>query len=179
MSSSYLCQPDWMREAIQALLKREDVNSVSCPFLDPEIWRILIAEQVKRAKATGLPAREALFLCGCSNEIESLPISAWGGDVHIPYDGISGADLFIVPEWHKVNSELPLRGGRLCSAVLGKRCHHLLLSKDYGDWRRATRQAVGTWYLYSSTDPYVKSHPDDDPSFYGMGWRPHLEELQE
>jgi len=150
--------PDLLFVAILDLIRRDDVCSVSCPFTDHALWRILVQEQVRRAKVTGLLLQRAFGLCGPDSGLAGINAEDWGGDVHIPYEGACGADLFILPEWHRFFVEKVRDGGKLRWAV-HKSCHHILLCGDYGELACAMRTAIGDWTLYTSTAPYEDCNP--------------------
>lgn len=66
-----------------------DVRSISFPFNSFQIRRILVKEQVQRAHKLCVPLEEAFKLSGhdpglLNNEL----VKNWGGDVHIPYEGM-------------------------------------------------------------------------------------------
>ena len=165
-----------LRDLILAMAQREDVHSVSCQFGDAKLWEGLLSEQVKRARQLGKPASEAFFLCGPDSGIsgiakfhaglEDLPPEEWftgdtleeklGGDIHIPCEGVCGADLFVYPYWRKINPQAWEReGARLHWATMGKPCKHLLIEQDLGLPTCATRigPIAGSWWLYSSIEP--------------------------
>lgn len=52
-------------EIISQLIEREDVQSVSCPVTDYALWRLLVEEQIRRAKTTGLSPQDAFYLSSC------------------------------------------------------------------------------------------------------------------
>ncbi len=160
--------PADLLNGVMDLLKRDDVRSVSCPFQDYRLWRALIEEQLKRSEESGLPPREAMYLCGPDDGLIRASYEDWGGEVHIPYEGVTGADLFILPGWHRFLVERIKEGGKLCWAVGGKRCHHILLKEDHGELACATRRRIGEWTLYTSTEPYEDCNPDVDPDIARM-----------
>lgn len=135
------------------VIRRDNVSSVSCPLTDPAIWKILIAEQRRRADSTGLPLQQAFGLSGPDGGLDEIPISEWGGQVHIPFEGACEADLFIQPVWHSFLVDKVRDGGKLRWAVR-RRCHNILASQDYGELACATRTIVGERVLYESTGPY-------------------------
>lgn len=151
--------PAAIRGLILELVKREDIRSVSCPFPDYELWRGLVAEQVKRAQATGLPLQQAFCLCGPDSGPGEATVEDWGGEVHIPYEGACGGDLFIIPGWFNFASEKIKEGGKLRWATWGRGCNHVLVRGDHGEVACATRTPIGEWTLYSSTEPYVDCNP--------------------
>lgn len=174
--------PHEMRELILSFARREDVHSVSCQFPDRALWEGLLREQVRRSRATGKPPGEAFFLCGSDSGIpniaklhpglEDLPEEEWftgetleeqmGGDIHIPYEGVTGADFFVYPHWRKIYPEAWEKpGARMDWATRGKPCNHLLIEKDLGvpDCATRTGPIAGTWWLYSSKAPYRDCHP--------------------
>lgn len=169
--------PAALRALVLDWARRPDVHSISCPFEDPELWRGLLIEQVRRAQATGRPPRDAFGLFGPDSGIfgvaklyaalEDLddPNSAFdgstleeqiGGEIHIPYEGLCGADFLIYPKWRKFNpAAWNDEGADLDSATFGKPCNHLLVQVDAGEPTCATRSGpVAGWWLYSSRAPY-------------------------
>lgn len=172
---------DELRDLIISMAKREDVHSVSCQFRDAELWKFLLEEQVRRAKDQGKSPRDAFFLCGPDSGIPGIAKlysgldevpeeerfdgstleERLGGDIHIPYEGVCGADLFVYPTWRKVYPEAWAReGAQLDSATSMKRCNHLLLYGDFGESACATRIGpIDGWWLYSSTAPYKDCNP--------------------
>lgn len=150
--------PKVVFETIVELIYRDDVRSVSCPFADPALWRILVERQVQRATTSGLPLQQAFCLCGPDSGLPDVPFEDWGGEIHVPYEGACGADLFVLPPWHRFLSDKVRHGGKLRWAVQ-KACHHVLLEGDYGELGCATRRVIGNWTLYSSTAPYEDCNP--------------------
>ncbi|WP_054758271.1 hypothetical protein [Methylomonas koyamae] len=111
-----------LREFILAIAKREDVHSVSCPFKDTILWEGLLDEQIKRARKLGKAPGDAFLLCGPDSGIPGIakhyPMlldelseeeyctgdtleEKMRGDIHIPYEGVCGADFFIYPTWRR------------------------------------------------------------------------------
>ena len=153
-----VCLPEPVVQKILQLIQQDDVRSVSCDYDDPALWRELIAEQVRRAKRTGLPPQEAFTLSGPDGGLWDTPVAALGGIVHIPYEGICGGDLFFFPRWRKFNAEGAEKTGRLSTAV-GKCCHYLLSPVDFGELSCATRTLVSDWVLYKAKTPYTPCDP--------------------
>lgn len=162
--------PPPLFEAIVDLTGRDDVRSVSCPFTDSALWRVLVKQQIQRAAATGLPLQEAYGLCGPDSGLPDVAAADWGGAIHIPYEGTCGADLFILSAWHRFFAEKVRDGGKLRWAVC-KSCHHILLHGDYGELACATRRVIGDWTLYTSTAPYEDCNPFIEPRFDHFGNR--------
>jgi hypothetical protein len=150
--------PEPVISMIHELIQRDDVHSVSCPFEDRALWRKLVETQVRRAEATGQSLQKAFCLCGPDSGLPNVPVDDWGGEVHIPYEGACGSDLFILPSWHRFFAEEVREGGQLRQAVR-KPCHHILLRGDHGELVCATRQVIGDWTLYTSTAPYEDCNP--------------------
>jgi hypothetical protein len=176
--------PHDLRTLILTLARRKDVHSVSCQFQDRALWKGLLVEQVRRARATGRPPREAFFLCGPDGGIPGIAKlhpgldddydgspprfngdtleEQMGGAVHIPYEGVCGADLLVYPAWRRL---YPLRwqqaGAELDWITVDKPCNHLLTDRDLGEAPNATRTGpvAGSWWLYSSTAPYKDCNP--------------------
>lgn len=173
--------PDDLRQFILSMARRSDVNSVSCQFHDVRLWEGLLAEQIRRVKLTGKSPRDAFCLCGPDSGIpgvaklhpglEDMPPEKWfdgdtleerlGGDIHIPYEGVCGADLFVYPHWRRVRPEAwKEEGAELDWATPMKECNHLLIDRDLGEAGCATRIIPSEgWWLYSSTAPYKDCNP--------------------
>ncbi len=173
--------PDKLREFILLMARRDDVNSVSCQFHDRRLWEGLLAEQVRRVKLSGKPPKDAFFLCGPDSGIhgvarfhpglEDMPEVEWftgdtleekmGGDIHIPYEGVCGADVFVYPNWRKIYPEAwQKEGAQLDWATSRKECNHLLIDRDLGEAGCATRiEPCEGWWLYSSTAAYKDCNP--------------------
>jgi len=173
------------RELIDFILmmaRRDDVWSVSCQFSDQRLWEGLLGEQIKRSQQTGLPLQEAYFLSGpdggmhgiAKNHagLEDRPEDQWydgttleetmGGEIHIPCEGVCGADLFVYPDWRVIYPEAwEVEGAMLHSATARRPCNHLLIEKKLKEPRCATRYGpiAGTWWLYSSKGPRVECNP--------------------
>lgn len=134
---------------IGELVTRDNVQSVSCPYNNSKVWRLLVAEQVRRAEKFNKPLQEIFTLAGTDGGFSFDP-RQWGGDVHIPYEGACMADLFIAPKWRNFLRETN-------SATLSRSYHYLLVSRGFGELDCAVRRDVGEgWMLYESTRPYVK-----------------------
>ena len=136
---------------------------------------------MRRAKESGEEPQTELFLAGPDGGIPGItpprslddeedgrgpPIAdprsgglapdQWGGEVHIPYEGACEADLFILPEWHRLFPEQMSRPGVTLSTLLGgKRCNYLLSHRDVGEFPCATRKPLAGWTLYTSALPHA------------------------
>jgi hypothetical protein len=153
-------------DCIVRLAQQPNVNSVSCPFQDFDLWRTLIAEQVRRSTARGVAPQEALQLNGPDSGIPYIRGSNyyqdrdWGGEVHIPYEGATGGDLFIQPKWFGFSAELARKAPTLSHAVFGqyavdgfKTCKYLLTRLSaLGELPCATRTIVGEWVMYTARE---------------------------
>lgn len=151
--------PEQVVGKVLELIQRDDVRSVSCPFGDPELWRGLVAEQVRRAKLSDLPPQDAFTLCGPDGGMCDIPFE-WGGRIHLPYEGMCGGDVVLLPLWRKFFAEDAEETGRLSTAVR-LCCYHLLTPRDFGELGFATRTPVGSWVLYQSKAPYIPCDPLD------------------
>lgn len=140
------------------LLTRSDVQSVSFPFQDEQVWRMLVAEQVERARRTGLHLQHAFGLSGPDSGLP-FDTARWGGYVHIPYEGACEGDLFVKPPWRGYDLRAAMGNGNLTAAMLGKPCHHVLLKGEHQEVDSATRVVAGGWTLYTSKGPYVPCNP--------------------
>lgn len=152
--------PHKVVDKVLELIHRDDVRSVSCPFNDPALWCGLVAEQVRRSMLTALPLQEAFTLCGPDGGMSDIPFVEWGGRVHLPYEGMCGGDLVLLPLWRKFFAEDAEETGRLSTAAR-LCCNYLLSPRDYGAVGFATRVTVGSWVLYESKTPYVPCDPLD------------------
>lgn len=137
-----------LRDVLEGLICREDIRSVSCPFLDCKIWRSMVTEQLRRAEQYNLPLQEAFCLCGPDSGLPDVPFAEWGGEVHIPYEGVCDGDLFIMPSWRRFRAERIKKG--MLSLGVAKNCNHLLIHGYFGDFENVTTTTVGEWTLYSS-----------------------------
>ena len=144
--------PESLFSLIQDLIQRDTVQSVSCPFTDHHVWRLLVGEQVRRAERSGLPLQQAFELNGADGE-EALAadIQQWGGQVHIPYEGVCEADIFIQPTWHRLPHVRANASGRIVVKGSGGACQYLLTQKNYGESDGVRRSVIGDWFLYEST----------------------------
>ena len=182
MSAPFVVTEEVQREILK-LAAQSDVDSVSCPFDEFELWRGLFTEQVRRAQRLRQPPQEAFCLIGPDSGLPGItPIvieedgityppdpdprtgglapHMWGGKVHIPYEGTCGAGLFILPKWHNVYPErLTQPGATFRSLVGGKRCNYLLTNRDLGELPCATRSDSAGWFLYKNTAPYPDCNP--------------------
>lgn len=155
--------PHELYRAIDDLVGRDDVQSVSCPVADFWLWRRLVTEQVRRGEQGRLLPQIAFTLSGPDEGLAGIPVEDWGGEVHIPFEGACGADLFIQPGWRKTFPEADESGGSLSDVVfytgecaeIGNVCHYLLTKKDMGNLRCASRKEIGEgWILYESNRTY-------------------------
>ena len=174
--------PDSVIKIIGEIIRRDNVQSVSFPFNNTKVWRLLVNEQLNRAKNTGFPEQKAFTLTGPDSGLSCDP-TVWGGVVHIPYEGACMGDLFVVPDWRNLypdwKNEFPKSGdGKGDQATLGDyahymadpnsglSCHYLLTQRDIGDLKCANRIEVGDgWILYESNRPYVKVNMSGIPSY--------------
>lgn len=148
--------PKDLFQLIGKLIKRDDVQSVSCPFDDFALWRELVAEQVRRARKLSVPPQQALTLNGPDCGLPDVIAGDWGGEIHIPYEGVCEADLFILPKWFNLFPDRAMgSNGSLSKAAGGRMCHYVLSDRDYGELDAATRETYGGWHLYRSKLPYT------------------------
>ena len=136
--------PESVIALIEELIKRNTIQSVSCPFNNSKVWSSLVKEQVLRAKQTGKPLQEAFNLSGPDSGFSFDPTD-WGGEVHIPYEGACVADLFVAPPWRNFIRETN-------HATLSQDYYHLIASKNWGELDCAIRHDIGDgWLYYEST----------------------------
>ena len=87
---------------LESLIVNQEVKSVSCPFKDFYLWRILVKEQVKRSIHMQLAPQEAFYISGEDAGFdEATTPNNWGGYAHIPYEGMTCADCVFLPNWRK------------------------------------------------------------------------------
>jgi len=164
-----------LRHTIVRLAKQPDIHSVACYFDDFNLWEELLKEQVRRAEATGLDPQDALYLCGPDTGVRGItcepglddecfaPIpdehgrfapDQWGGKMHIPYEGITGADLFVLPHWHNAFPESLRKPGAKLRYLVRKPCNYVLTNRNFGEFECATRTRVAQCWLYKSNGRY-------------------------
>lgn len=164
-----------LKQAILELAGRAEIRSISCPFDDFELWRGLLTEQVRRSRELGLSPQKALSLIGPDSGIPGvdngvLPFGPdpatgnyapdrWGGEVHTPFEGTMGADLFILPKWHRVFPDSLSRPDAKLHWLVGKPCNFLLTNRDLGQFGCATRTEIAGCFLYTSTGPHTPCDP--------------------
>lgn len=158
MTNNFAELPSTVCDLFAELLARTDVQSVSFPFQDERVWRILVAEQLDRASRTGLHRQHAFGLAGPDSGLP-FDTALWGGYVHIPYEGMCEGDLFVKPPWRGYDLKAAMGDGDLTAAMLGKRCHHVLLKGEHKEVDSATRVVVDGWTLYTSKKPYQPCNP--------------------
>lgn len=173
---------DALRQAILELARKPGIRSISCPFDDFALWKGLLQEQVRRSKAMNLSPQEALRLAGPDSGVPGIALGSpitddddfpsgagltttapslelWGGELHIPFEGASGGDLFILPEWHNAFPERLSRPGARLHWMVMKPCNYLLTNRDLGEHECATRTLVADCFLYTSNAPHVDFNP--------------------
>jgi hypothetical protein len=152
-------------EFIAGFTGRPDVQSVSCPFTDEKIWRLLVAEQIQRANRSGLHLQHAFTLGGPDGGLPFDPAD-WGGYVHTPYEGAIEADLFIKSRARGYVLAAGMGdGASLTDVNCSKPCHHLLIHGDRRELDCASRTLVDGWTLYSSKHPYEPIKPFEHVAF--------------
>lgn len=157
--------PALLLDAIARLVRLDTVRSVSCPFKDPAVWRVLVDEQRRRGALLGVHSQLAFGLTGPDAGLGHVPLTDWGGYVHLPYEGAAPADLFIRPAWRSTFPEYGGADGSLSAVVhgvesleVGYFCQHLLTNDDMGELACATREDIGDgWVAYASKRPYVEA----------------------
>ncbi len=156
--------PACVHRLVEDLITRDTVQSVSAPFFEYRLWRTLCAEQLRRAEQSGYTPEAAFTLSGPDGGLWHVPYENWGADIHIPYEGVCLADLFIKPDWRKVFLDKDTEGGQLVDVFdssgyfprRGWMCHYVLTTEDLGQLVCAHRTEVGDgWVLYESKQPYV------------------------
>jgi len=129
---------------IKELIAREAIQSVACLQKDYGLWRLLIEQQVRRSELTSKPLQEAFKLSGPDNLFPFDVAKDWGGEVHIPYEGVCNGDIFIGAEWRRFRFE-----------AMKSTCQFLLTQEDYGEQECAYRTIVDDWVLYEFKGRYI------------------------
>ena len=135
---------------VETLIAQKEIKSVSCPFHDFYLWRILVKQQVKRSIHTQLAPQDAFYLC--SKEVDfdgATSPTNWGGYAHIPYMGMAPADCVFLPDWRKFFYEYAGANGSLANATRLD-CKYLFSARDLGDLGCAERKKVGDWFFYQN-----------------------------
>ena len=172
-------EPDYDDELSALLLtiaRRPDVWSVSCQFRDWHLWQGLLAEQQRRSRLSGLPPALVFHLSGPDSGLPGIS-RYWGGCddigdppaeeqftgdsleermggfIHIPWEGVCGADLLVYPHWRRIQPERWQQPDAwLGSATFGLRCNYLLIDRDLGLAPCVERTGpVDGWWLYRNT----------------------------
>jgi hypothetical protein len=176
-----------LRDAILNLVARTDIRSISCSLEDFRLWQGLFKEQVARSSRLGLPPQEALCLmgpdsgipgitavfCGLEDDGELPPVlpdqegnlapDRWGGEVHIPYEGVCGGDLLIPPKWLRLHPDALSKPDAKFHWISSKKCNLLLLDHDFGELPHSVRsELVEGWWLYKSASPFLDCNPFHD-----------------
>jgi NAD-dependent SIR2 family protein deacetylase len=154
--------PKEVFDLVAKLIQQDDVNSVYCYAKDYIFWRMVVAEQVKRAESLALPPQEALNLCGTDSGFVDEWATAWGGEIAIPYEGCRPADLFILPGWYNFNYAHGCYANEFWLRLCQQRGHYVLSPRDFGEIECTTRTEIGSWVLYKSKAPY---HPVRDEEY--------------
>ena len=139
---------------VAKLAAKDDVQSISCSFGGFKLWRVLVEAQVKRAKALGVPLEDALWLSGPDHGLDRFTIPEdWGGNVHIPYEGMTDGDVVFLPGWRSFEPKHASASGSL-SKALGSHCKYLFtpIERDFGELGCAIRLEVDDWILYTEID---------------------------
>jgi len=142
--------PSGVLEVIRSLAARDEVKSVYYPFEDLPAWRMLVLEQVRRTARLGLPPREAFDLVGPDGGLGFDPRD-WGGEVHIPYEGLCIRDVLVEPNWFYMALEESKPGEPLTTKWKEGSCIYLLTRKDRGEIAAARRTVLSDgWLMYAA-----------------------------
>lgn len=170
--------PQDLHSLIMKLAIRSNVNSVSCPYIDTDLWRSLISEQVRRAKQHNADPQRTYELNGPDGGIPYVNDGygrmdlEWGGYVHVPYEGACGGDLFIQPDWFQLDLNTARTTTSFNEAVFGlwgrvgsKSCKYFVTHVlALGVIPSATHEIVGPWAVYWALDvepPFKKTSQDN------------------
>lgn len=158
--------PADLRKMILSLAAQDNVQSVSVPFQDYALWRGLVNVQRQRLNGSGCAPQDAFRLNGPDSGItwvNSFWYRAdlhWGGEVHIPYEGCCGGDVFVFPRGFGLDSKYAKIAPTLSAAVFGpnywayeKFCMYFLTKAvGLGEIESAHRKVFGDWVLYTAKD---------------------------
>lgn len=153
--------PKKLLAAIQELIARDDVQSVSSDFIDYWFWRILVEEQLRRCELAGQKEPQSAFaLSGPDGEDGNVPFSDWGGYVAPPY-GNRWRILFIMPGWRHSFPESDAEGGMLTDilypprhGVAHEQCRFLMMGSRSAEMRAPNGNRRWMVSLYKSKRPY-------------------------
>ncbi len=125
---------------------------------------MLVAEQIDRARRTGLHLQHAFGLAGPD---DGLPFNtaACVRYVHVPFEGMCQGDLLVKPDWRAIDLRAALGEGDLTAAMHGKACHYLLLKGIHREVDSAVRTLADGWTLYTSKRAYSPASPFLDWKF--------------
>lgn len=93
---------------------------MSCQFNDRILWRALVWEQIGRASKLGVAPEKAFALSGPDSGLTDAVADDWGGDIHIPWEGVAEADLFVQPDRFAFDRDSALAAGTVRSGTLEK-----------------------------------------------------------
>ena len=136
-------------ELITSTAKLEEVSSVSCQFNDRILWRALVWEQIGRASKLGVAPEKAFALSGPDSGLTDAVAGDWGGDIHIPWEGAAGADLYVQPDWQLFDRDRALAAGSVRAGVAWRNAHrYAILRGDPGEFVHDVRVRCGDWTMY-------------------------------
>ena len=131
---------------LQDLITREsEVKSVSTNIQNERIWKILVEEQLSRSSRLGVSPQCAFRLNGPDTVGFDACIVAWGGRVHIPWEGFAAGDLII--------------SLRKVSGLVGSAIWHYYLTTSPPEQNPDGKlykhvESIGKWHLYKSNYHY-------------------------
>lgn len=146
---------------LQTLIETEEIRSLSGQVGDYYFWRMLIETQLARAENSGLPPRQAFGLGSADCGVPWLSPKFLGADVHVPYEGVCGGDIFFMPDWFRFDAESAAAAGRLTAGTWDKHCRYLITQRDLGELPFARHHQFSDWHVYEDTVSAVPTNTFD------------------
>lgn len=142
---------------IEEIAQRDDVSSFSCPYDNRQIWLTVIQEQTKRKIRLDCDPQSAFSLYGPDSGICSLSPDTIKGRIHVPYEGICKADIFIVPRWRELGVFFDKKNN-LNRISLLKHCRFVICEVEVPDVQCANKERIDNWIFYESAEDELPSH---------------------
>lgn len=147
--------PPGLMEVLCALARHPGIRSMSLPFTDWTLWRLLVEVQVRRSLTEGCPPNDALHLGGAEADAWAEEAADWGGHIKGPHSP-DLFDVFVLPPWHGWFSDraVPAQSARAGTSVHGpgKAGRVLIVDRDLGEFATEDRIACEGWFVYRAKD---------------------------
>lgn len=160
--------PDGLIQRLVALAEQDSIRSFSLPFHDVELWKGLLAAQVKRSQVLGVPPVQAMPLIATGGPIPGLRDYEFrgdldmGGEIYLPKgDSTEPADVFAYPGAHGIDAEHAGKSTNLSEAVFHPyyrersnfcKCF-VSCETETGEISGSRRTVIEGWSLYEAIDP--------------------------